>query len=108
MHYTLALDKGGTARPAVVYANRAACFLKLGEHAKALADADAAVAAEPGFVKGHFRRGLALHALGRWKDALPSLGRALEIEPKNKQIREAMKFAEFRLQEDMRKASGAA
>ena len=92
----------------MIYANRAACFLKLGHHDKALADADACLAAAPTNVKGHFRRGLALHALGRWREALPSLGRASELDPKNKQIKEAIKFAEYRLQQDIAKHSGAA
>ena len=37
--------------------------------------------------KGLFRRGLALHAMGRHRDALPALGRAMALQPKNKQIK---------------------
>jgi tetratricopeptide (TPR) repeat protein len=68
------------------FSNRAACFLKLGQLEKALQDADSCVATAPaGFVKGHFRRGLALHAMGQYNEALPSLGKALRLEdPKNK------------------------
>ena len=68
------------------FSNRAACFLKLGQLEKALQDADSCVATAPaGFVKGHFRRGLALHAMGHYHEALPSLGKALRLEePKNK------------------------
>jgi len=47
----------------VALANRSACFLKLGEHEKALEDAEACIAAKPDFVKGHFRKGLSLHAM---------------------------------------------
>jgi tetratricopeptide (TPR) repeat protein len=47
----------------VALANRSACFLKLGEHEKALADAEACVAAKPDFLKGHFRKGMSLHAM---------------------------------------------
>jgi len=59
-------------------------------------------------VKGHFRRGLALHALGRYADALPSLGRALRLEDPTKkkaiqQIKEAITFAERKLDMEMRK-----
>jgi hypothetical protein len=79
VHYTVAIDLAASAdslstlfpKPVnpllhACYSNRAACFLKLGHHEKALADANSCIAIAPeAFVKGHFRRGLALHALGR-------------------------------------------
>lgn len=125
VHYTLAIDLANTAdsqstvfpRPVselihICYSNRAACFLKLGQHEKALADADSCIETAPdNFVKGHFRRGLALHAMGQYALALPSLGRALRLEdPKKKaslkQIQEAITFAERKLQMEMRKRMG--
>jgi len=122
VHYTMAIDLANTADsqstifPQPVsslihqcYSNRAACFLKLGQHERALADADSCIQTAPdNFVKGHFRRGLALHALGRYADALPSLGRALRLEDPTKkkaiqQIKEAITFAERKLDMEMRK-----
>ena len=142
MHYTVALDRPffGAGRPrAVLLSNRSACFLKLGDHDKALADAEAAAELDVGgprgspsrriirgdesrrrrgchvdipwstprceatrrpqatYAKAHFRSGLALHALGRYRDALPCLGAARDLEPRNKQIADAIKFAEMRL-----------
>uniref|UniRef100_A0A7S2DP14 C-CAP/cofactor C-like domain-containing protein n=1 Tax=Octactis speculum TaxID=3111310 RepID=A0A7S2DP14_9STRA len=108
VHYTMAIDYAShmekEARDAMLcaaYSNRAACFLKLGQHDKALIDADQCIKANPAFVKGHFRRGLALHALHRYDEALPSLGKALELEKKTnkasiRQINEAIKFAEVK------------
>jgi len=65
VHYTMAIDYAShmekEARDAMLcaaYSNRAACFLKLGQHDKALIDADQCIKANPAFVKGHFRRGL--------------------------------------------------
>ena len=46
-------------------ANRSACFLKLGDHGRALEDAAAAAGFDDTYAKAHFRRGLALRALGR-------------------------------------------
>ena len=43
---------------------------------------------------GYFREGLALHAMGKCRDALPILGKALSLEPNNKQIKHAIQFAE--------------
>eukprot|EP00520_Triparma_pacifica_P012843 CAMPEP_0118634402 /NCGR_PEP_ID=MMETSP0785-20121206/1522_1 /TAXON_ID=91992 /ORGANISM="Bolidomonas pacifica, Strain CCMP 1866" /LENGTH=402 /DNA_ID=CAMNT_0006525363 /DNA_START=1081 /DNA_END=2285 /DNA_ORIENTATION=+ len=107
LFYTMAIDKvEGSSVPsaapsdpkkpslqATCLANRSACFLKLGHHEKALDDGKACAEADPKYIKGHFRRGLALHAMGRYKEALESLVKALELEPKNKQVKDAMKFA---------------
>ena len=87
----------------IILSNRSASFLKLGEHEKALKDAEQAVALDPTYVKAGFRKGLALHAMGRYQDAVPALGAAHTIEPKNKQIKQALQFAEVRLQQEMRK-----
>jgi tetratricopeptide (TPR) repeat protein len=77
--------------------NRAACCLKLGDHANTLTDVDKALEIIPTHVKSHFRKGLALHALGRYREAAPCLSAALDLEPSNKQIKEALTFAERKL-----------
>lgn len=76
------------------YSNRAACALKLGDHQQALTDADACITLDPQNVKANFRKGLALHAMGRYREACPVLGLALKKEPNNKQIKDALLFAE--------------
>jgi tetratricopeptide (TPR) repeat protein len=113
--YTLALDKahelpdsdGDVKKPLfprdVTLSNRAACFLKLGQHEKAQQDAEKALEWNPDNVKAIFRRGLALHAMGQFADALPVLAKAHKLEPKNKQIKQALQFAEVRLEQEMRK-----
>ena len=87
----------------VVLSNRSACFLKLGHHDKALKDGRDAEILDPTYVKGIFRKGLALHAMGRYDEAIASLAAALKIEPKNKQIKQALGFAEMRMTQEMRK-----
>ncbi|CAE7786180.1 Sgtb, partial [Symbiodinium microadriaticum] len=74
--------------------NRAACSLKLGDHANALKDCETCLAIDPLHVKCLFRKGLALHAMGRYREACPALGKALQLEPKNAQIQSALTFAE--------------
>ena len=121
-HYSLALDWRAPLdrHRAVLLSNRSACFLKFGELEKALDDAEKAVAIDADYCahaprstrpfsnlsllesrsfagKAIFRHGLALHALERYREALPVLGRALSLEPKNKQIIDALRFAEMRL-----------
>ena len=87
----------------VVLSNRSACFLKLGHHEKALKDGIDAEGLDPTYVKGIFRKGLALHAMGRYEEAIASLASAQKLEPKNKQIKQAIGFAEMRMTQEMRK-----
>ena len=119
--YTLALDRAAELPDAIsttansesssqqlfprhiVLSNRSASFLKLGHHEKAFADGCEAERLDPSYVKGIFRKGLALHAMGRYQEALTSLSAASKIEPKNKQIKQALQFAEVRFQQEMRK-----
>jgi tetratricopeptide (TPR) repeat protein len=111
--YTLALDKAhelpdkGAKKQLfhrhIVLANRSAAFLKMGEHERALADATRAQEIDPTYVKGVFRRGLALHAMGQYQEAITVLAEANRLEPKNKQIKQALQFAEIRMTQEMRK-----
>jgi tetratricopeptide (TPR) repeat protein len=87
----------------VVLSNRSACFLKLGHHEKALKDGSDAEILNPAYVKGVFRKGLALHAMGRYPEAIEALAKAQKVEPKNKQIKQALQFAEVRLHQEMKK-----
>lgn len=89
------------------YSNRAACWLKLGQHEKALEDAESCIRLDETFVKGHFRKGLSLHAMKRYREALPCLGRALDLESPDKkkavaQIKDAIRFAEAKFAMSMR------
>ena len=108
--YSLALDKASelpedaTLFPRdVVYSNRAASFLKLGQHDKALQDAEAALAVNPDNLKALFRQGLSLHAMGQYFQALPILAQAHQKEPRNQQIKQALQFCEVRVQQEHRK-----
>ncbi len=114
--YSLALDKAAelpddmkdkTKKPLfardVTLSNRAAAFLKLGQHEKAAADAKLAHEYNDENVKAYFRHGLALHAMKEYKDAISILAKAHKLEPKNKSIKEALQFAEMRLNQDLRK-----
>ena len=87
----------------VTLSNRAACFLKMGDHEKALSDAKQATDMVPSNTKAWFRQGLALHAQKRYQEAIPVLAKAHKLQPKNAQIKEALQFAEVRMTQEMRK-----
>eukprot|EP00548_Thalassiothrix_antarctica_P007242 CAMPEP_0194132618 /NCGR_PEP_ID=MMETSP0152-20130528/3040_1 /TAXON_ID=1049557 /ORGANISM="Thalassiothrix antarctica, Strain L6-D1" /LENGTH=543 /DNA_ID=CAMNT_0038827727 /DNA_START=49 /DNA_END=1680 /DNA_ORIENTATION=+ len=115
LHYTLVLDKAeelpdkgetgdGQLFPRhIIFSNRSAAFLKLGAHEKALDDGIKAEKLNPTYVKGVFRKGLALHAMGRYQEAIQALAAANKVEPKNKQIKQALQFAEVRMTQETRK-----
>lgn len=79
----------------VAWANRAQCFLKTGQPEKALEDAVRCTEVAPDYAKGWFRRGMALHALERYPEAVPFFTKAEELDPKNKQIQDAIKFGQL-------------
>lgn len=83
-------------------ANRAACNLKLGRLEEAYDDAVACIAINDKFVKGWFRKGIALHAQKKYGPAIEALSRADALEPKNKQIQEAIGFAKVMLQKQLK------
>lgn len=92
--YSLALEKA--PEMASVWANRAQCWLKLGDHEKALADAKKCTEVEPTNPKGWFRQGMSLHAMKRYAEAIPLLLEAEKLEPSNKQIQDAIKMAQMK------------
>ena len=89
--YSLALEL--CPELASAWANRSQCFLKLGDHEKALADARRCSEVEPENCKGWFRQGVALHALGRYREAIEPLLEAEKLEPSNKQVQDAIRMA---------------
>ena len=100
---------------ATLLSNRALCLGKVGEHAGALRDADAAIACDATFAKAWVRRGHALLALRRYADADAAADRALDMEPRTlaKQVAQlkkkcAKKSTVSHMAKAMAKAGGAA
>jgi hypothetical protein len=79
----------------LAWANRAQCMLQTGQPEKALEDATRCTELAPEYAKGWFRKGMALHALKRFGEAIPALVKAEQVDPKNPQIPEAIKMAQL-------------
>jgi len=77
----------------ILYANRSVCWGELGQLNRALVDADAAIHANPMYPKGHTRRGAALFAMKRYKDAVVSLQSSLNIDPNDELTKKAFEIA---------------
>jgi len=77
----------------ILYANRSVCWGELGQLNRALIDADSAIRANPMYPKGHTRRGAALFAMKRYKDAVLSLQSSLNIDPNDELTKKAYDIA---------------
>ena len=66
--------------------NRAAAFIHLGKESKAIQDANKAIELKPDWAKGYFRKGAALAALRKWDESISMLEKAMEVDPKSKEV----------------------
>ena len=64
---------------------------------QALADAVVCTNLQPGWAKGHARRGAALFGLGQFRDSVQAYQVGLELQPGNEQMRSAMEEAQTRI-----------
>ena len=53
-------------------------------------------------MKGHFRKGLALHAMGAHGEVVVALTHAEKLDPKNAQVVEALRMAAFKARQQPR------
>lgn len=84
---------------AAIYSNRAASYAALGKYQLALQDADDTVRVKPAWLKGHFRRGVALEALGRLDEGVRAFEDALTTEPQNEEVQERLNALRARVKE---------
>ncbi|EPY23172.1 serine/threonine protein phosphatase type 5 [Strigomonas culicis] len=79
--YTKAIELNKTP---TYLCNRAFAYLKIELPGAALADADEAIAIEPGFVKAYYRKASSHLQLGKFKDALKDFNTVLQLVPTDK------------------------
>eukprot|EP00668_Euglena_longa_P040043 GGOE01052065.1.p1 GENE.GGOE01052065.1~~GGOE01052065.1.p1 ORF type:complete len:206 (+),score=76.20 GGOE01052065.1:148-765(+) len=78
----------------VLFSNRSASYYNLRRLYHALADASHCVALKPDWPKGYFRKGATLVLLERFAEAKTVLEQGLRLDPKNNDLRNAMKQLE--------------
>jgi stress-induced-phosphoprotein 1 len=90
------------------YSNRSASYASLNQHEKALADADKAIQLKSDWMKGHYRRGVSLLALGRLNEAIKSLQKASQLAPTDADVKKKLEEvqAEMRRVEKEKRAAG--
>uniref|UniRef100_A0A663MLL1 Protein unc-45 homolog B n=1 Tax=Athene cunicularia TaxID=194338 RepID=A0A663MLL1_ATHCN len=90
------------ALQAVLYRNRAACFLKKEEYAKAASDASRAIDINASDIKALYRRSQALERLGKLDQAFKDAQKCATIEPHNKNFQETLRRLGANIQEKLR------
>nr|XP_018917333.1 PREDICTED: tetratricopeptide repeat protein 28 [Bemisia tabaci] len=70
----------------ILYSNRSAALIKMGQFAQALQDATRARDLNPEWPKAYYRQGVALQCLGRHGDALAAFSSGLAVDPKSNQL----------------------
>jgi tetratricopeptide (TPR) repeat protein len=76
----------------IYHSNRCACYLQLNRLQDALDDANACISINPRWMKGYQRLGRCYERLQRYPEAIAAYEQALELEPRNHDIREAINF----------------
>ncbi|CCW59905.1 unnamed protein product [Phytomonas sp. EM1] len=85
--YTKAIATNPNAEAAgSLYSNRAACWQCLGEYDKAMEDSEQCIKMRPDWLKGYFRKGLALQSMNRLDEAQKTFQEALKVEPHNQEV----------------------
>lgn len=93
----IAASPGGShPKMAVLFANRAAAALKLGDAAGGAADAEAALSADPAYVKGWYRLACAAAVAGDRGTMRRAASRGLELDPTNRELQEILREADPR------------
>ncbi|TYZ64160.1 hypothetical protein PybrP1_006307 [[Pythium] brassicae (nom. inval.)] len=99
--------RSGEGQAHVYFSNRSAAYLKLGDGAAALADAEQCVALRRDWAKGYSRKGAALYHLGRYADASRAYRDGLTIEASNAALLDGLRSVELRLAAAQQSAPGA-
>uniref|UniRef100_A0A0K2TA00 Uncharacterized protein n=1 Tax=Lepeophtheirus salmonis TaxID=72036 RepID=A0A0K2TA00_LEPSM len=78
----IAIDPGNH----ILYSNRSAAYIKLGQFTQALHDATKAKELNPEWFKAYYRQGVAYQCLGKHCDALGAFSNGLAQDPKSMQL----------------------
>ncbi|KAJ1293588.1 hypothetical protein BS78_01G080200 [Paspalum vaginatum] len=102
------LDSAAAADASVLFANRAHVNLLLGNHRRALEDAEQAVRLSPSNVKAYYRAVKAALALDLFPDASSFCRRGLEQDPANDELKKLLSQVEAKLSEQHRQKAKVA
>lgn len=87
-HYTMAIAMNN--EDAVFWANRSFSHHKLEEYGAAVQDASMAIKVNAQYTKGYYRRGAALMAMGKSKEALKDFQHVARVRPNDKDAKQKL------------------
>lgn len=91
LHYTHAIKL--SPNDPILYSNRSLAFLKQQQYYYANEDADSAIALNPTWAKGYYRKAEVNMSVGQYDTALLSYGKALQLQPQDMGIIQAARKA---------------
>lgn len=100
LHYTHAIK---LSPDAILFSNRSLAFLKLQQYYYANEDADRAIAMNPTWAKGYYRKAEVHMSVGQYDTALLSYGKALQLQPQDMGIIQAARKAADLSNQDIEK-----
>jgi stress-induced-phosphoprotein 1 len=103
----IALDPNSEASGAI-YSNRAGSWQNLNNYEKAVEDSEQCIRVRPDWLKGHFRKGVAMESMGKYDEAQKSFQEALRLSPGNEEVVEKLQAINSKLRERNEKAKASA
>lgn len=88
---------GGNGDLHVYHSNRSAAYLKTGDGAKALADAEHCLSLKRSWAKGYSRKGAALYHLARYADAFRAYKEGLALDAGNAALLDGLRSVELKM-----------
>ncbi|XP_058463934.1 uncharacterized protein LOC131438132 [Malaya genurostris] len=101
LHYTHAIKLN--PNDPILFSNRSLAFLKMQQYYYANEDADKAIALNPTWAKGYYRRAEVHVAVGEYETALLSYAKALQLQPQDMGIIQAVRKAADLSNQDIEK-----
>jgi len=89
----------------IYYTNRATCYAQMKKWDKSLRDAEKSLSLKADWEKGHYRKGVALFELGKFKEAVDALKTTLDLNPKNGPAEEKLMEAKKEMMKGMSEAA---
>uniref|UniRef100_A0A8I6XGT0 Uncharacterized protein n=1 Tax=Hordeum vulgare subsp. vulgare TaxID=112509 RepID=A0A8I6XGT0_HORVV len=98
MFYTEAIELDPT--DATLYSNRSLCHMQMTEVDMALLDANTCIELRPGWLKGYYRKGVALDRRKEYKEACDVFMAGLKLDPGNAEMEKALREAVEAMKKD--------